>query len=195
MSNNPWQTITGKNPPQFNLEMTDDALVTFGAPVALDALSFTDIGYMPVNALTIGSNLQQLTGRYDGLFIQYRGTGIQHFANTTPTTADYTSLHYELVGYKGMPTFSHAADGTPIVSDASHLTILAQGNLLHGQLGFNGLGGISGEIDATFQVKGQVTGTLQLDVQHNAYDITPTAAGFTLDHGSLQATYLPLTMS
>ena len=192
MSNNPWQTITSQNPPQFNLEMTDDALVTFGAPAAADAVSFIDVGLMPINALTIGNNLQQLTGRFDGLFIQYSGTGIQHFASTTPTTADYTSLHYELLGYKGVPTFEHAADGTPIVSDAGHLTILAQGDLLQGQLGFNGSGGISGEIKATFQVKGQVTGTLQLNVNHSANDVTPTATGFTLDHGSLQATYLPL---
>lgn len=195
MSNNPWQTISSKNPPQFNLEMTDDALVSFGAPVAPNALSFNDTGYMPVTALTIGSNLQQLTGKFDGLFIEYSGKGIQHFANNTPTTADYTSLHYDLVGYKGTPTFGHAANGAPIVSDAGHLTILAQGDLLHGQLGFNSVGGIAGEIDATFRVKGDVTGTLTLNVQHSAGDIMPTATGFTLDHGFLQATYIPLIVS
>ena len=196
MSNNPYQTITAKNAPQFNLSMSDDALITFGPPVAPGALSFTDTGYMPVNALTIGGDPQQLSGRFDGLFIQYSGTGVQHFgSNNAPTTADYSTLHYELYGYKGTATFGHAAGGVPVVSGADHLTVLAQGDLIAGQLGFNATGGISGEIDATFQVKGQVTGSLQLMVQHSARDVTPMTTGLTLDGGSIQANYVALPVS
>ena len=48
--------------PSIELDMSDDALVTFGAPVAPNALSFHDIGYMPVNAVTIAGTI--LESRY-----------------------------------------------------------------------------------------------------------------------------------
>lgn len=176
--------------------MSDDALVTFGAPVGPGALSFHDEGYMPVNELTIGGTLQQLKGKLDGLFIHYTAGGVQHFDPTSgaPTTADYTSLHYELMGYKGGITFGHTADGTPTVSDAKHLTVLAQGDLIAGYLGFGADHGIAGQVEASMQVDGQAVGTLKIDVQHAARDIGYTATGLTLDGGTLHATFAPLNV-
>ena len=151
----------------FDLSMSDDALVTFGAPAGPGALSFLDVGYMPVNALTIGGSLQDLKGKLDGLFVHYSATGVQHFAAPgAPTTADYTSLQYEIVGYKGDAIFGHAADGTPTASDAKHLTVLAQGDLIAGtgHLGFTATGGITGEVNTSLQINGQVVGTLDFSV-------------------------------
>ena len=183
-----------QHPQPFDLTMSDDALVTFGAPIGPGALSFTDVGYMPVNGLTIAGVTEQLKGKLDGLFIYYTATGVQHFAATgAPTTADYTTLRYELVGYKGDATFSHAADGTPVLNGGKHLTVLAQGDLIAGQLGFGGDGGISGNVKASMQVDGTVVGTLGISVQHTAGDIGHTATGgLTLDGGTLHATFVPL---
>lgn len=190
--------VTGadQQPQPFDLSMSDDALVTFGAPVGPGALSFLDVGYMPVNALTIGGELQQLKGKLDGLFIQYNATGVQHFAAPgVPTTADYTGLHYELVGYKGDATFGHAADGTPTLSGANHLTVLAQGDLIAGMghLGFTATGGIAGTVATSLQIDGAVAGTVNFTVQHAAGDIGPAAGGFTLSGGTLHATFVPLS--
>lgn len=172
--------------------MSDDALVTFGAPVGPGALSFHDAGYMAVNDLTIG-NPQHLPHGLDGMFIRYEGDGVQHFAaNGAPATADYTGLHYELVGYKGHATFGHAADGTPTVSGAFDQVVLAQGDLIAGHLAFGADGGLSGEVDASVQSGGQTLGALDISVQHPAGDLGYTAAGgLTLDGGTLLATFVP----
>ena len=182
-----------QQPQPFDLSMSDDALVTFGAPVGPGAVSFTDVGYMPVNALTIAGVTEQLDGKLDGLFLHYTSMGVQHFAATgAPTTADYTSLHYELVGYKGDATFGHAADGTPVMTGGKHMTVLAQGDLIAGQLGFDATGGISGSVTASLQVGGTTEGTLGIQVQHAAGDIGRTATGgLTLDGGMLHATFVP----
>ncbi len=193
--------LTGDNQQisPFNLSMSDDALVTFTGPAgpgAPGALSFRDTGYMPVNELTIGGSLQDLKGKLDGLFIHYSAKGVQQFAAPgAPTTADYTSLQYEIMGYKGDATFGHAADGTPTVSGAKHLTVLAQGNLVFGtgHLGFGADHGIAGEVKTLMQVDGQVAGTLDFSVQHVATDIGPLANGFTLGGGTLHATFVPLS--
>lgn len=195
MAQNPISTITDQNPPPFDLNMSDDALVTFGAPVGVGALSFSDLGYMPINNLTIGEDTQQLKGKLDGLFIQYTATGVQHFSPSgAPTTADYTSLQFELMGYKGDAVFGHAADGTPTVTGATHLTELAQGQLITGELGFNPTGGITGDVNASYQIDGHVAGTLDISVQHAAADIGPNATGFTLSGGTLHATFVPLSV-
>lgn len=197
MAKNPIVTGTNQLTQPFDLSMSDDALVTFGAPVGPGALSFLDVGFMPVNALTIGGDLQQLKGKLDGLFIRYNATGVQHFAAPgVPTTADYTSLHYDLVGYKGDATFSHAADDTPTLSGAKHLTVLAQGDLIArtGHLGFTATGGIAGTLATTLQVDGTVAGTVNFTVQHAAGDIGIGLAGggFTLSGGTLHASFVPL---
>ena len=191
---NPIRAITDQQPPAFNFRMTDNGAVTFGAPVDPGALSFTDAGYMPITALTIAGDPQRLHGIPDSLFIQYSAQGVQHFApNGVPTTADYTSLHFELVGYKGNASFGRAADGTATFSGGKHLTVLAQGDLIMGQLGFNAMGGITGQVSTSYKVDGKVVGTFDLSVQHTAAEITPTASGFTLSGGTLQATFLPLS--
>ncbi len=195
VAQNSISTITDQHPPPFDLNMSDDALVTFGAPVGPGALSFTDVGYMPINDLTIGGDPQQLKGKLDGLFIQYNAEGVQHFAQSgAPTTADYTDLHFELMGYKGDAVFGHAADGTPTVDGTKHLTVLAQGDLITGQLGFGPTGGITGDVNASFRINGRVVGTLDLSVQHAAGDIGPNATGFTLNGGTLHATFAPLSV-
>lgn len=196
MAKNPIVTGTSQLTQPFDLSMSDDALVTFGAPVGSDALSFLDVGFMPVNALTIGGEMQELKGKLDGLFIRYNATGVQHFAAPgVPTTADYTSLHYDLVGYKGDATFSHAADGTPTLSGAKHLTVLAQGDLIGtmNHLGFTATGGIAGTVATTLQVDGTVAGRVDFTVQHAAGDIVQVPGGFTLSGGTLHATFVPLT--
>lgn len=197
MAKNP--ILSGKNqPPQaFDLSASDNALVTFGGPVGPGALSFTDVGYMPVNEFTIGGDMQKLKGGLDGLFIRYNAEGVQKFAATgVPTTADFTSLHYELVGYKGDAQFGRAADGTPTLSDTKNLTILAQGELIAGtgQLGFGADGGITGTIATSLQVGGADLGTVSFAVQHAARDVGPTASGFTLSHGMLNATFMPFSI-
>lgn len=195
MAKNPISIITDRHSPAYDLSMSDDALVTFGKPVGLDALSFADVGYMPVNALTIGDDLQDLKGKLDGLFIRYSATGLQHFASGAPTTADYMTLHYDLVGYKGDAAFTRAADGTPTLSDAKHLTVLAQGDLIAGHLAFGADGGIAGQVYTSMQINGQVVGALDISVQHAAGDIGHTATGgLTLDGGTLHATFVPLSI-
>ena len=190
-----------KQPATLQLTMSDDALVTFGQPVAPDALAFHDIGYMPVNAITIAGSIPGVTatlssGGLSGMFIQYVSDGVQHFANGFPTTADYTSLHYQLMGYTGLATFGHAADGTPTVSGLVREVVLAQGDLISGQLAFNAGGGIGGEVDVTMQVGGLRIGSMDISVQHSAADIGQTATGgLTLSNGALVATFVPLHAS
>ena len=200
MAKNPFLAGADQQPQPFSLKLSDDALVTFGASVGPGALSFLDVGYMPVNQLTIGNELTlggDLKGKLDGLFVQYNATGVQHFAaDGAPTTADYTTLHYELLGYKGDATFGHAADGTPTVSGAKQLTVLAQGDLIAGKghLEFGLDGGITGEVNTSIRIGSQVVGTLDISVRHAAGDIGLTANGFTLDGGMLQATFVPLNV-
>lgn len=201
MSANSIKIITGSNPSPFSLTMSDDALITFTGPASPTAagsafaLGFLDVGFMPVNTLTIAGMPQELQGKFDGLFIQYSGQGTQNFvAPNKPTTADYASLHYDLVGYKGDITFGHAADGTPTISNGKHLTTIAQGDLIPGMghLGFNpATGGIAGSVSTTMKINGEVAGTLDLSVVHAAGDIgfLPSGHGFTLDGGTLQATF------
>jgi len=196
VAKNPILTATDQQPSPFDLSMSDDALVTFIGPAGPGALLFLDTGYMPVNGLTIGGGPQYLKGQLDGLFIHYNAEGVQHFAASgAPTTADYTSLQYELMGYKGDAAFGHAADGTPTVSGAKHLTVLAQGDLITGYLGFGADGGITGEVNTSMQIDGQMVGTLDISVQHTSSDIGHTATGgLTLDGGTLHATFLPLSV-
>jgi len=197
----PIKLITGPNPPNFDLTMSDDALIAFTGPAtptaagSAFALSFQDVGFMPVNAVTIAGMPQGLKGKFDGMFIKYSGQGTQNFAApNAPTTAEYSSLHYDLFGYEGDMTFGHAADGTPTISGGKHLTAIAQGDLIPGlgHLGFDpATGGIAGDVSTTLKVDGQVTGTLDISVMHAAGDISylSTGAGFTLNGGTLQATF------
>lgn len=194
MAKNPILVGDNQQISPFDLNMSDDALVTFGAPVGPGALSFLDVGYMPVNEFTIGGSLQDLKGNLDGLFVHYSATGVQHFdaAIGAPTTADYKTLQYEIMGYKGDTTFGHAANGTPTLSGAKHLTVLAQGDLIAGYLGFNAAGGITGAVSTSMRIDGQVVGTLDFSVQHAFTDIGHTiTGGLTLDSGTLHATFVP----
>ena len=188
----------GHQPPTtLELTMSDDALVTFGQPVGSDGLAFHDIGYMPVNAMTVAGNIPGVTARLsngtlDGVFVQDVGDGVQHFSNGLPTTAYYTSLHYELIGYTGTATFDHAADGTPTVTGPIHEFVLAQGDLLSGQLAFNASGGVGGEMDVSMQVGGHRVGSMDISVQHSTMDISYTATGLKLSNGELVGSFVPL---
>ena len=201
MPNSPTLLNGHKQPASLQFTMSDDALVTFGQPVGSDGLSFHDIGYMPVNAMTIAGNIPGLTaaltsGALNGLFIQYASDGVQHFANGLPTTIDYTSLHYQLLGYTGHATFGHAADGTPTVSGMLQEVVLAQGDLISGKLAFNTSGGVSGELDVSMRVAGLRVGSVDISVQHSAADIGHTATGgLTLSNGTAVGTFVPLLAS
>ncbi len=201
MAKNAIKLITDPDPPQFDLTMSDDALITFTGQAtptvegSAFALSFLDIGFMPVNLVTIAGMAQDLKGKFDGMFIQYSGQGTQNFAGpNVPTTADYSSLHYDLFAYKGNLTFGRAADGTPTISGGTHLTEIAQGDLIPGlgHLAFDpATGGIAGKVSTTMEVDGQVIGTFDISVLHAAGDISylPTGAGFMLSDGTLHATF------
>jgi hypothetical protein len=179
---------------EFN--MTDDALVTFGGPVGADPVPFHDIGFMPVNALTIAGAIPgisvPLPGGLAGMFVRYSADGIQHFANGAPSTADYTGLRYDLVGYTGHATFGHAADGTPTVSGLLTQVVLGQGDLIAGHLAFDASGAISGEVDVTVRSGLLTMGRLDVAVQHAAGDVGHTATGgITLSNGNLVGTFVP----
>jgi len=191
------QSLPQFNPSQYSqlgMDMSDDALVTFGAPVGPGEVSFHDTGFMPVNQLTLGNLTLPSPSGLGGLFISYSGDGVQNFsANGAPTSANYTDLHYQLIGYTGDATFSHAADGTPTLSGVSTEVVLAQGDLIAGHLAFGATGNISGEVDTTMQVGGVNVGDLDISVQHSASDIGHTATGgLTLSAGALHATYVPM---
>lgn len=200
MPNSPNQPGRVQKPTLFEtgvpiqMDMSDDALVTFGAP-AVGGLSFQDTGYMPVNTLTIAGNPQHLPGGGLGLmFIHYAGEGVQH----PDGTIDYTQLTYELLSYVGQARFGHAADGTPTasgpgaVSDPLHQILLAQGDLIQGHLAFGMDGGISGELDVSVRVNNQLVGELDISVKHGAGDIGPAQNGLTLIGGTIHATFVPL---
>lgn len=193
MSLHPVQVITGHDPSSFDLGMTDDGLVTFGAAVAPDAVSFSESGFMPITQMTVAGDPLQLQGRVDGLFIKYSATGSQSFGpGDVPPSAAYDSLHYELIGYKGDATFGRAADGTPTVSGIHNEIVLAQGDLQSGQLAFTATGGIEGKVAATFTAAdGGGSGSLDLTVQHAAGDVGLTGAGLTLSGGDLTAVFVP----
>ncbi len=196
MSNSSAVSKDHQQPATLDLKLNDDALVTFGQPVGSDGLSFHDVGYMPINEMTIAGNIPGVTprlsnGDFSGVFVQYTGDGVQHFANGFPTTADYTNLHYELIGYKGDATFGPSADGTPTVTGPIHEFVLAQGDLISGQLAFNSSGGVGGELDVTMQVGGHRVGSMDISVQHSAADIGHTATGgLTLSKGDVVGTFV-----
>jgi hypothetical protein len=179
-----------------SFDMTDDALVTFGAPVGADAVSFDDVGYMPINALTIAGLVPGISAPLEsglaGAFVQYSAEGLQYLANGQPTTAQFTQLHYQLVGYTGHAVFGHAADGTPTVSGLINQVVLAQGDLIAGQLNFNASGAITGEVDVTVKSGVLPLGRLDVSVQHAAGDVGHTATGgLTLSNGNLVGTFIP----
>jgi hypothetical protein len=185
-----------KPPVSIEFNMSDDALVTFGGPIGADALSFHDIGYMPVNALAIAGVIPgipvPLPNGLGGMFVRYSADGVQHFANGAPSTADYTGLRYDLVSYTGNATFGHAADGTPTVSGLLTQIVLAQGDLIAGHLAFDASGAISGEVDVTVRSGPLTTGRLDVSVHHAAGDVGHTATGgITLSNGNLVGTFVP----
>ena len=74
--------------------------------------------------------------------------------------------------------------------------VLAQGDLISGQLAFNASGGIGGEVDVSMQVGGHRVGSMDISVQHSAPDIGHTATGgLTLSNGAIIGTFVPLQVS
>jgi hypothetical protein len=74
--------------------------------------------------------------------------------------------------------------------------VLAQGDLISGQLAFNTSGGIGGEVDVSMQVGGHRVGSMDISVQHSAAEIGHTAAGgLTFSDGALVGTFVALHAS
>jgi hypothetical protein len=190
------QSSLFKLPGPVKLNMTDDALITFGAPIGLNAVSFHDSGYMPVDSRTIAGTIPgvslPVSGILGGMFIRYSGDGIEQIANGVPGAATYTGLQYDLMGYTGHALFGHAADGTPTVSGLLTQVVLAQGDLISGHLAFDATGAISGEVDVTMRIGSRTIGKLDVAAQHAAGDIGHTAAGgLTLGNGNFVGTFIP----
>jgi len=181
--------VSNQVKPIATFGLDDDALVTFGPPVA-GGVSFHDEGYLSVtqiNGLTLGNKLG------GGLFIQYAGNGVQAFnAQGQPTTANYTSLDYKLEAYTGTASFARGAGGTPIETGAKDLVTLATGSLLNGELAFTPTGGVTGEIETTFNIGGRTFGQLDINVVHSASNLGQTSAGgLTISGGFSTASILP----
>jgi len=178
------------------MDMTDDAVVTFGK-TGPAGTSFSDVGYMPVNQLTLGSNPLQLPSDSSHFFISYSGKGVQDASGHI----SYTSLHYELIRYTG-PLASFSVDGgKATVTGASNRTVIAQGDLIKNQgnlqiayadPGHTIIAGIAGNIDASVKIGGKTVGELDISVNHSGTDLGPAAGGFTLTGGTLHATFLPV---
>ena len=188
--------------PQLVMGMTDDAFVNFtGLPDPNTGdVPFLDRGYMPVNQLTLsGSSLLHVPGGLDGVFIHYYdAVGVQHSdIHGLPTAIDYSHLKYELVGYKGTPTFSPAVGVTGTVSGIKQV-VIAQGDLIKDathvdHLQFSATG-IDGHVFTSVQIGGQPVGEFDIKIHHELTDIggNPAAGSFTLKGGDLQATFIPL---
>jgi hypothetical protein len=189
----PNQTPTTQQP-QFGMNMTDDALVLLSAPDGNGVAQFTDEGYMPVNSFTLGMDPLHLPSG-EKFYIHY------HDADGTQEngTIHYEHLQYELVGYKGKATFTHdSSTGAPIMNGGTNPVTLASGKLISGDLAFqpDGNGGtmIAGMIDVSVMMGGVQVGQLDISVKHEvATDLHGAPGGFTLDGGTLQATFIPAT--
>ncbi len=213
MPKSPVQTSTVQQPPSFGMDMTDDALVTFGqAAEGSSSVPFTDEGYMPVNmkTLMLGDNSLHVPGGLDGVYIHYyNGTGVQtprlDPTGTTAIGADitYTGLQYDLVGYKGKNvSFDHAAGtNAPTLEGTLKQTFeLAHGSLDTSQLSqlvytpAYGKSGptVAGDVYVSVMGGSQQLGDLKIHVSHSgSNEIATVGNQILLSGGALQAVFLP----
>ena len=174
----------------FEMYMSDDALVSLDKLKPNGTQKFEDSGYMAVNPGTISG--MALPSGLNGMFIHYVGSGVQ--ANGS---IQYKKLSYELVGYTGNAVFGHEDNtGMPTVSGTLSQVVLAQGDLLKGgqhQLAFGVDNQITGEVDVSVQIGHKTVGAMDIRISHDALsDLRPAPNGFTLDGGTLHATFVPL---
>jgi hypothetical protein len=183
--------------PIATFSLSDDALVTYGAPVAGGGLAFHDTGDMAITSITaltlgLGINL----GQGVGLFVHYESDGVL-LPNARGDAVIYHNLHYELEAYTGQAKFTRGPDGSPIVTGARNLVTLATGDLINGGLelttGPTGVTGVTGEIDATFNLGKTTVGKFAINIAHAATDIGYTADGLTLSGGTSTASLIPVT--
>jgi hypothetical protein len=199
------QTTSPSQP--FTMNMTDDAYVSFMGPDpnSTDGVLFRDVGYMPINSLTLGGNPLHIPNGFNA-YIEYEGLGVQH---TTTGTIDYTGLTYKLYAYNGNAgTFTNdpnASAGYNVTAGGIHNPVLlATGSLdPSGQhdLHFGGFdpvtqqpSTIGGQLDVSVMVGSNQIGTLDIGVQHQiATDMhwNNAGSGFSLDHGTLTAAFYP----
>ncbi len=126
-------------------------------------LAFTDTGYLPIEGFTLAgqpvapSGFNAPTGQGWGAYVHYAATGTETLSPYGfPATVTYTNLNYQIVGYNGLATFVFNASGAPVIGgNVSQDTLLADGNLVSGQLAFvpGSLAGptIEGTLSATVQ--------------------------------------------
>jgi hypothetical protein len=190
----------GNPRPAFSLDMTDDALVTFVPSTTSDALSFTDVGYMPITPATLAASPLHLPAWADGAFISYTGHGLRQVdATTGAQKATYSDLIYSMIAFKGDANFGHDPAGNPIVSGVSKEAVFAQG-VLDTMSGENFLSivdkqfDIAGVVHTTLQVGGKTVGTLDLTVNHTgSTDVQQLSTGaLVLSGGMLHADYMPI---
>jgi len=168
--------------PSTGLRLGDNSLVSFGLPDASGVATFSDHGFMPITA----SNTS-----FGGLYIAYTAGGTQHFSPSgQPTTADYSTMHYQLMAYVGKATFGHGAGGEPTISGIIAKAEVGHGDLIAGHLAMRPDGSIAGTLKAGIDFGAKHVGSLDINVAHFAGDMRPVGPGaFTLDGGSSSALF------
>ncbi|MBV8094668.1 MAG: hypothetical protein JO110_15865, partial [Acetobacteraceae bacterium] len=108
---------------------------------------------------------------------------------------DYTSLHYDLIGYTGHATFGHDPQtGAPALSGAQNQTVLSSGDLISGKLLQQPDGGFAGTITATQNAGGSAIGKVTFAINNGPPTNGPNGS-LLFDGGRSTATLSPVLLS